>query len=130
MEVRTYREEVFVIEWLTLPQEQKDYVHYILDDRFANDVLIKWPTEFEPCGIYEDEVAIDGNGQVISERDFKDTLTMDRVTKYWKDQQDTNGFVGNLKEFIKDYGLEFDIWIIEQNFDLKDIKSIYIDISW
>lgn len=105
--MKAYREEVFIIEWYTLPQKQKDYVIYNLDDRISNGVLIKWPMEFQP-----------------------DDLTMDEITKYWEDQRDTNGFEGNLEEFIKEYGLEFEVWIIKQNFDLTNIKNIYIDISW
>lgn len=110
-----YREEVFIIEWTTLPKEQRDYIVYILDQRFANDILLKWPTEFEPFG---------------DEKSFQDTLTMEHITNYWNDQTTTNGFKGDLDVFIEEYGLKFDIWIIEQNFDLTGIKKIYIDICW
>lgn len=109
-----YREEVFIIEWYTLPKEQRDYIFDMLDHRIHNDVMIKWPTEFEP----------------YAEESFQDTLTMDHITSYWKGQTETNEFKGNLDDFINEYGLKFDVWIIEQNFDLTGIKKIYIDICW
>ncbi len=114
MEMKAYKEEVFIIEWYTLPQEQQDEIHRCLDYKFANGVLIQWPTEFEP---YDD-------------LSFQDTLTMDNVEKYWKDQCETNNYKDNLDAFIKEYGLEFDVWIIKQNFDLTGIKKILIEIEW
>lgn len=109
-----YREEVFIIEWCTLPQEQKDEVYRVFDHRFCNDVMIKWPSEFEPW----------------REESYQDTLTTEQIEDYWKDQTNTNGFKGDLDTFIEEYGLKFDVWIIEQNFDLTGIKKIYIDICW
>lgn len=114
VKIKTYREEVFIIEWYTLPQEQKDLVHQNLEDRFANGVFIEWPTEFNP----------------YDEDSFNETLTMDRIKKYWKDQCETNNYEGDLEAFIKEYGLEFDVWIIKQNFDLKGIKKILIEVDW
>ena len=114
MKTITYREEVFIIEWTSLPQEQKDYVYEKLDYQFHNDSFINLPTEFDPW----------------NDQSFSDSLTMANIVSYWKDQCETNDFKEDLEYFIKDYGLEFDVWIIKQNFDLTGIKKILIDISY
>lgn len=109
-----YREEVFIIEWNTLPKEQQDYIVWLYDQRIHNDIILKWGTEFCP----------------YREESFQDSLTTEAITDYWKDQTETNGFQGSLDNFIEAYGLKFEVWMIEQNFDLAGIKTIYIDISW
>ena len=55
---------------------------------------------------------------------------MASVEEYWKEQQESNGFKGDLKAFIKEYGFEFDVWFIEQNFDLKGVQDIAVYICW
>ena len=114
MMTNAYREEVFIIDWLSLPKEQQDYVTYMLDNRMANGAMLKWYTEFEP----------------YDEKDFQETLTMDQIEEYYKDQSETNGFVGSLDDFIEDCCLKFEIWMIEQNYDLTGIKKIYFDVYW
>lgn len=109
------REEIFIVDWLSLPQEQQDYVTNMLDGRMKNGALLEWHTELGPCG---------------SEKSFKDTLTMEQIESYHKDQSETNGFIGDLDDFIDEYGLKFEIWMIEQNFDIEGIKKIYIDVYW
>lgn len=111
---KAHREEVFIIDWLSLPKEWQDFVTDRLDNRMTNGALLKWYTEFEP----------------YDEKDFQETLTMKQVEEYYKDQSDTNGFVGSLDDFIEDYGLEFEIWMIEQNYDLTGIKNVYFNVWW
>lgn len=112
--MKTYREKVFIIEWSSLPKEQKDFVYENLTDRFENGVFIEWPTEFTP----------------YNEESFQDTLTMKEIENYWNGQSKINNYKGTLDEFIEDYGLKFEVWIIEQKFDLTGIKKILIKIEW
>lgn len=37
---------------------------------------------------------------------------------------------GNLDDFIRDYHLEFDVWVIKQNFDLGGVEKILIEVYW
>ena len=121
MDLKAHKEEVFIIEWYTLPQEQRKWVSEHLDYRFANDILIEWPSEYQPWPKDEDATEWET---------WDNTLSMEKIESYWKDQCETNNFKGDLDDFIEDYGLKFEIWIIEQKFDLTGIKKILIDISW
>lgn len=55
---------------------------------------------------------------------------MAAVEEYWKDQQEAGLFQGDLAAFIKSYGLEFDVWLIEQKFDLEGVEKILVNVSW
>lgn len=108
------REEIFIIDWISLPKDWQDFVAERLENRVGNGVMCRWYTELEPYG----------------EQDYQESMTMDSIKSYHKDQSETNGFKGSLDEFIDEYGLEFEVWMIEQKFDLAGIKNIYIDVYW
>jgi hypothetical protein len=97
----------FIIKFTKLPDHVKEVVKSWCG--FHNDCLIPSRTEFEAEDYAEGMAAIED---------------------YHKDQVDTNNYKGTLEKFIKDYGLEFDVWMIEQKFNLKGVKRILIDISW
>jgi len=61
---------------------------------------------------------------------------MTAIEEYYKDQKETNynfsKYVpcGTMEGFIKNYGLDFDIWFIKQNFDLEGVDRILVEVSW
>jgi hypothetical protein len=103
--------KVLIINWLSLPKEIKD----IIADwcGFSNDCLVPYSSEFSPCG----------------DNTWKD-LTQERLEQYHKDQTETNNYKGDLEQFIKDYGLEVDKFMIEQKLNLDGIEEIFFNISW
>lgn len=70
---------------------------------------------------------------VCSEFEPKDyTIGMKCIEDYYEDQKSTNSSwckSNNVEEFIVDYGLEFDAWIISQNWDLTGVDKILIKVS-
>lgn len=96
-----------ILNWLEMPDNIKDIVSEW--NGFSNDSLIKLLSEF-------------------SIEDFKNGMKC--IEEYMEDQIENNGFVGNLEKFIKEYGLEFEVWFIEQKFDLKGVDDILINICW
>lgn len=101
------RPKCLIINYLEMPQPIKDVVAEWCG--FGNDCLIPIRSEFD--------------------YDLKN-YNQKGMEDYHKDQVETNGFKGDLKKFIKDYGLEFDQWFIEQNFNLKGVNRILVEISW
>jgi len=105
------KKTVLVFEYTELPQEFKDEIRE--RHSFRNDITLEYLSEFSP---------------------FKETwgeaLSEEGIEEYWKDQSETNGYKGTLVEFIKDYGLVFDKWLLDQKIDLTDISTIYIKICW
>lgn len=100
------RKTCLFLEWVDMPKKIQDKVadwH-----QFGNDIILKMSSEFEPC-------------------DLKD---MTAIEEYWQDQSKTNGFEGDLKKFIKEYGLEFEMWVVEQKFDLEGIDKILVEVCW
>ena len=59
--------------------------------------------------------------------DYSHTFTMVNVEQYWQDQTKNNHYKGTLEEFIKEYGLEMDIWFIKCGYDFTGVKEILID---
>lgn len=61
------------------------------------------------------------------------TKGMECISEYYQDQCNLDGpykFEGSLDHFITKYGLEFEIWLINQHFDLTGIDKILIHVSW
>lgn len=73
----------------------------------------KYHSEFEPCS---------------SRENYSHTLTQPQLEEYWQTQTTTNDFVGTLEEFIEDYRLQFDKWLIDCGYDFKGIKEIILDM--
>ncbi len=107
------KETVLILEWAKLPQEIKNYFREYLS--FNNDCLMPVLGEFAPSG---DET-------------WADSLTFEKIEEYHKDQR-ANGLYDseNLDDFIKDYGLEFEVWFIAQNIDLTGIKTVLVEMYW
>ena len=108
------KETVFIIEWVSLPDEWKAYVKDKFDHYFRNDIMFTLPSEFEPT---------EGDH-------WGETLSQESIAGYHSDQVETNGFEGDLEHFIEDYSLQFEVWMLEQGFDLNGVTTILIDVSW
>jgi hypothetical protein len=98
---------VFIIDFYDLPKHVRDVVKEW--HGFGNDVFLPIQSEFD----------IESWSKGISE-----------VESYWKDQCNIKNYEGSFDNFIKDYYLKFDIWFMEQKFDLTGIDKILIDVSW
>lgn len=65
-----------------------------------------------------------------SELSVKDYIKgMVSIEEYYIDQKQTNNFTGTLENFIDEYRLEIDKWIIEKKFNLTNIDEILVEIS-
>lgn len=96
-----------IVEWVDFPRNIKDIVadwH-----GFHNDCIVPLRSDF-------------------TAKDFREGMKC--IENYWKDQSDNNDFKGTLQEFIKEYGLDFEIWFIKQKFDLTDVDEILIKVCW
>jgi hypothetical protein len=96
-----------ILEYIKLPKSIMNVISEWCG--FHNDCLLKVSTEFTVSAYKEG---------------------MKAIKDYWKDQVKTNNYKGTLEKFIKDYGLEFDVWFIEQKFDITGVDEILIDICW
>lgn len=105
------RQECLIIEYVSLPQEMKDFLSK--REAFRNDIHLEHISELSPIGGTWDK-----------------TCTIEEIKNYHKDQIDTNGYKGNLNEFISEYKLTFDKFLIDNNVDFTGIKTILIKICW
>lgn len=101
------KKTVFIFEWSDLPGFLKTQIAE--RERFQNDCYLQSFSEFEP---------------------YHYLKGMKAIEDYWTDQKLTNNYDGDLEEFIKEYHLEFDKWIIEQGFDMTGVELILIKICW
>lgn len=106
--MESLRQTVLIINYVDLPKDVKKAVR-------------NW------CGVFSNDVIL----RVRSEFDVQSwRVGMSEIESYWHAQTELNGYKGNLTQFIKDYGLEFDVWIIGQNFDLSGIDQVLINVCW
>jgi hypothetical protein len=99
--------KVFILDLCELPIEVRNCVKKWLG--FHNDTYLPVRSEFDPESW---------------------SKGMSEVEAYWKDQKECRNYKGSLEDFIKDYALEFDIWFIQQNFDLTGIDQVLVDVRW
>jgi hypothetical protein len=99
------RKTCIIVEWKDLPDELKSKVTEW--DLFHKDVYLPLYSEFHPSE-YQKGMAV--------------------VEEYWEDQKKTNGYTETLDDFIYDYRLEFDVWLIKQEFDFKDAELVLIKV--
>ncbi len=104
-------ERVLIIDYLDdLPVGYQLHVRTFAS--FGNDRMLEYISEMGPS-----------DGQT-----WADSLVMKEIESYWHHQCES-AFVGTLEQFITDYGLSFDVWIMNQGFNL-DVTKILIDICW
>ncbi len=111
-----HKESVFIFEWTKLPKDMKEQIQERTGHRFNNDIFLKFHSEFEP----------DGEEQT----DWSQSLTTEQLHQYHKDQVETNSYVGDLDQFVKDYGLEFEVWMLGQKIDLLGVTTVLIEVCW
>lgn len=103
------RKTVLILEYTSLPS---DIAEVVADwSGFRNDVCLDMElrSEFNPADL--------ANG-------------VECIKEYWRDQKSTNSYKGAFEKFVKDYGLQFEMWLVEQKFDLDGIDQIFINVCW
>lgn len=111
--MKAQKKNCLILKWTSLPPDIKERVKGWVG--FHNNCLIPVRSEFS--------VKEYGKG-------------MAAVEAYYEDQKATNGSFskyvpcGTLEGFIKAYGLYFDVWFVQQNFDLEGIDRILVEVSW
>ena len=106
------KSKVLIVQWTKLPKKIQDIVAD--RERFQNDCYLEHFSEFEPKDYIEG---------------------MKSVEDYWNDQKENNEYMEekskkSLQDFIEDYGLEMDVWFIEQNINWSDVDKILIEVCW
>jgi hypothetical protein len=101
-----------MFNFLDLPKEHQEY--FKARHSFRNDICLEFLSEFQP-----------EEGET-----WENVLTEEGIVQYWKGQVEENNYKGDLEQFVIDYNLKFERWVITQNFDLKDIESIIVRICW
>jgi hypothetical protein len=97
------KKRVLFVSYADLPKPIKESVREWIG--FSNDCVLPLSSEFDVEAYREG---------------------MKAVEDYKSDQK----FKGTTEEFIKAYGLEFDVWFIGQNFDLTDVDLILVNVCW
>lgn len=114
---------VLEFDWIDLPLPIRNLVGEWYG--FANDVILPFRSEFEPCE----------NDDGSMER-WSDTLTRASVHEYYEDQSTQKDWESKMsfQSFVKNYGLEFEMWLIQQveegKLDLTGIDQIQVRVSW
>lgn len=114
--MKVSREQVLIIDYLDLPNFIRDELHKL--ESFRNDVML--PHISELSFLYEDDIKA---GEDLSRR-----ITTYHIENYYKDQCETNNYKGSLAEFISDYGLTIDAWLISANIDLTGIHRVIFNV--
>lgn len=108
------------IKWTELPDDIKQLVRDRFE-RFQNDVFINFHSEFEPCA---------GEG---GSPDWS-WLTDEGIEEYYREQQEPSEYKdpyeGTLEDFIRDYGLTLEKWLIDTKVDLAGVEKILFEIAW
>jgi len=76
---------------------------------FGNDITLNWYSEFN-----------------------SNNVTMQDLVDYHQDQVAQDNFAADksFDEFIEQYGLEIEKWLVDSKVDLSGVSSILIDICW
>lgn len=104
------REVLFVDTYAQDASFEKAYRAYRSHRDDARADYQKYWSEFNPSG----------------KEDYSDTFTQANLEKYWQDQTKNNNFKGTLEDFIRDYGLELDVWFINCGYDFSGVKEIIL----
>ncbi len=112
--------KALIIEFTQLPKELQKKIQGWCG--FHNDCLLPFRTEFYPvCG-----------DQGIES--WETSLTSKQIDIYHQNQIADNTYVGDKTQFIKDYGLEVEIWLIEKlekgEINLAGVEEILFNICW
>lgn len=114
------RQEYLVIDYNEMPDEIQDIFRQ--RESFHNDCFIKFHSEMEPFPYGQDK-----------DKDWAETCTMAHIESYWQEQLKSNSKycqAKTIEEFIDDYGLQAEVWLINSGINLKGIQKILIEICW
>ena len=105
---------VLLLNYLDLPKPQQFIIRELFN--FGNDRYIEYVSEMSPTG--------ESDGDTWAK-----TLTTANIQAYYADQCATNDYAGDYEQFLSDYGIVFDVWLLDQGFDLN-VATVLIRISW
>jgi len=106
-----YPQTVLVIDYTSLPENCQERIREW--GGFSNDCLLPYSRHSE-FGLT--------------------SLTQESLTEYYNDQMRDNQFQGTLDEFIAEYGLVFDKYLIDElpklGIDPSEFEELYINVRW
>ncbi len=106
------KQTFFVIEWGDLPEPYRTMI-VERGQNVVNGCYIKHYSEFRPRDLAKGGAFVEG------------------LIEGWYEEgkHDYKGDI-SLADFIEDNGLELDLWIAKQGFDLKGVDDILIHVWW
>lgn len=107
------RKRILEFEYTKLPEDVKECIMEWYG--FHNDIVLPIRSEFQPG---------------TKKETWANQLTMKNIQQYYKEQVTDNGYKDSFNTFIKDHGLQFDLWLVNKKINLKDVEEIYINICW
>lgn len=103
-------EKVLIIELNSLPEPIQ--------------VMIKSGEEFIPCTY---DKYFSGLEPFYENETWAKTCNKEKLEFYYNEQtKENNFFEGSLEEFIEEYNLQLDSFLINEEVDLKEVTSIFI----
>jgi hypothetical protein len=108
------RLNVLIIDWNNCPENVQEVIKGY--HAFQNDCYLDFLSEF--------------NYIHSGETDLSKQLTRANIEEYWQDQKKINGFKGSFEEFVKEYGLQIEMWLLDQDLDLTGVEKILFKICW
>lgn len=103
-------ETVLIIDFDQIPEKIQELLRE--QDNF-NRGFIKYLSNLSPCGDNDD---------------WGNRCSLENIEKYRNDQINCGNFSGTLEKFIEEYYLELDYYMIKEEFNLKGVKTILIEV--
>ncbi len=98
--------EVLIIDRNSVPEDLWSEMTWVADGRY-----IAHSSELTP----------------MYNRNYEDYLSSSNIENYWKQQCENNDYKDSLDQFIIDYNLRLDKWLIETGYDFSGIKIIFFE---
>lgn len=111
---------VLVLQFTELPDDIQESIKAD-HEGFSNDCLLRMISDYSDC---LDELSL---------ADLQGWHSDQCVSPvYGVDARPTGAmaFSGTFEEFVVDYGLQLEMWIIKRGFDLSKVDDIVIDVCW
>lgn len=109
--MKTY-DKVIIVDFYELPENIRRIISKF--ENFSGNCFIEWSSELTP--FYEHEK-------------WETSLTEKKLISYYKEQTEefeSNSFEGSLEDFVAEYNLELELYLIKLNMDLKNVSLILI----
>jgi len=108
----TFYGKVLIVDFYDFPEKIQKIVSKF--ENFNTNCFIEWSSELTP--FYEHEK-------------WETSLTEKKLISYYKEQTkefESNSFEGSLEDFVAEYNLELELYLIKLNMDLKNVSLILI----